>query len=189
MKRKITAWMGVALLVAGSLSLTGCNEKTKGTLDRVGSVLKIVVQGYNDQVAALKAQNLPADKVATAERLGRGLTATTDSLIVYLDGLKQVDSSNVSDVTLKIGGAVNLLNLVLQNPDVKAIDTNSRFAQILNWAATGLTTASFTLAALFPKPTQPGVASVSAVSDGKKLSEITFDLPKPPPAVAELLKK
>lgn len=190
-KLKVTAL--IAILTFATLPMMACGEKTKATLDRVGSVVKIVVRGYNDQVAALKGQNLPADKVATAERLGRGLTLTTDRLIAYLDGIKEVDETNIAEVTQKIGAAVNEFNLILQNPDVKGIDVNSKFAQILNWASTGLTTASFTLAALFPKPVQPsGEVSFSAVGggSGKKMAkaEISFEIPNPPPAVQELLK-
>ena len=188
--RKLRIVLITAALLLNGLLFTGCDDKTKATLDRVGSVSKILARGYNDQIAALKAGNADPAKIAVAERWGRTLTATTDALDTYLAGLKDVDGTNVAEVSQKIGSALGIVNQILLNPDVQAIDANSKFAQILGWASTGFTIATTTLAALFPQKT-PGEASFSSIGGGKSIpaSKITFDIPAPPPAVAELLKK
>lgn len=188
--RLITTFLVSALLIFNATFLTGCSDKTKATLDRVGSVSKILAQGYNDQVIALKAGNVDPAKLATAERLGRTLTIATDALDAYLASLKEVNEANVAEVTQKIGLALGIVNQILLNPDVRAIDANSKFAQILGWASTGFTVATTTLAALFPQKA-PGEISFSSVGGGKSIpaNKIQLELPAPPPAVAELLKK
>lgn len=189
--RKLRIVLITAALLLNGLLFTACDDKTKATLDRVGSVSKILARGYNDQIIALQAGNVDPAKLATAERLGRTLTITTDALDAYLASLKDVDETNVAEVTQKIGLALGIVNQILLNPDVKAIDANSKFAQILGWASTGFTVATTTLAALFPQKA-PGEVSFSSVGGSSKsipASKITFDIPAPPPAVAELLKK
>ncbi len=179
-----------AVLILNGLLFTACDDKTKATLDRVGSVSKILARGYNDQIIALKTGNADPAKLATAERLGKTLTITTDALSDYLASLKDVDETNAAEVSQKIGLALGIVHQILLNPDVRAIDANSKFAQILGWASTGFTVATTTLAALFPQKA-PGAVGVSSVGGGKSIpaSKITFDIPAPPPAVAELLKK
>lgn len=189
--RKLRIVLITAALLLNGLLFTACDDKTKATLDRVGSVSKILARGYNDQIIALKAGNADPAKLATAERLGRTLTITTDALDAYLASLKDVDGTNVAEVSQKIGLALGIVNQILLNPDVRAIDANSKFAQILGWASTGFTVATTTLAALFPQKA-PGEVSFSSVGGSSKsipASKITFDIPAPPPAVAELLKK
>lgn len=188
--RKLRVVLITAALLLNGLLFAACGEKTKATLDRVGSVSKILARGYNDQIIALKAGNVDPAKLATAERWGKALTTATDALDAYLAGLKEVDETNVAEVTQKIGAALKIVQEILLNPDVRAIDANSKFAQILGWASTGFTVATTTLAALFPQKT-PGEASFSSIGGGKSIptSKITFDIPAPPPAVAELLKK
>jgi len=194
--RKLRVVLITAALLLNGLLFAACGEKTKVTLDRVGSVSKILVRGYNDQIIALKAGNVDPAKLATAERWGKALTTATDAMDAYLAGLKEVDETNVAEVTQKIGAALKIVQEILLNPDVRAIDANSKFAQILGWASTGFTVATTTLAALFPQKATPGDASFSSIgaagaAGGKPIptSKITFDIPAPPPAVAELLKK
>lgn len=189
--RQFAVFLVSMLLIINATFLVGCSDKTKATLDRVGSVSKILARGYNDQIAALKAGNADPAKIAVAERWGRTLTTTTDALDTFLAGLKDVDETNVAEVTQKIGAALGIVNQILLNPDIQAIDANSKFAQILGWASTGFTVATTTLAALFPKK-PAGEASFSSIGSTVKSipsNKIELNLPPPPPAVAELLKK
>lgn len=187
--RKTKILILTAVLILNGLLFTACGDKTKATLDRVGSVSKILARGYNDQIIALKAGNADSAKLVTAERLGKTLTITTNALSDYLASLKDVNENNAAEVSQKIGLALGTVNQILLNPDVQAIDANSKFAQILGWASTGFTVATTTLAALFPQKT-PGAVGVSSVgSKPIPASKITFDIPAPPPAVVELLRK
>lgn len=190
-RKKLLTTSLIGVLALATVPMSGCGEQTKATLDRVGAVSTILTRGFNDQIAALKAAGADPAKIAVWERAGRGLTVTTDALRDYLDSLKEVNEKNAAEVVQKVGAALNIVQELLKNPDILALGEDSKLVQILRWSSIGFNQAAITIGILFPAP-QTGTASFSlGGGSGRSIpkEKIHLSLPKPPPAVEELLKK
>jgi hypothetical protein len=147
-----------------------------------------LADGYNNEIAALKAASTDPAKFAKAEAAGKAFTEITKTLKDELAKIGEVNEKNVTEVILAISRVTAVVNGLLQNPDVLNLPVNSRVSQILKWASVGLTQASLTLGLLFPNAGKTGVASIGQVKS-KPTNEIVIpNIPDPPPVVKELLK-
>jgi len=185
---QLSSWI-IAFAVTGfGFTQTGCSDKTKATLDRIGQISVILAEGYNNEIAALKAAATDPTKFTKAEAGGRALTEITKTLKEELAKIGEVNEKNVTEVTLAISRVTGVVNGLLQNPDVLNLPVNSRVAQILKWASVGLTQASLTLGLLFPNAGKTGIATIGEPKSKRTNEIIIPNIPDPPPVVKELLK-
>lgn len=186
-KSKLTSLLLIPILATATLFQTGCGNAT--TLDKVGRVAVNLAQGLADQISALEASGLDPAKLARLKQSSAAFTASAKALKDYLDGLKDVNEKDASQITQQIAKAVNIANALLQNPDVLGLGESSTLVKTLRYTGVALNQLSLTLTVFFPPP-PPG--SISASSAGGKTvaaSKIKIDFPEPPAEVKAILQK
>ena len=183
--KRLKVFTLAALLVVGSVLQIGCGNAQ--TLDKVGRVAVLLAKGFSDEVVALKAAGVPADKLKKAEDAAAKFTVAADSLNRILANAKTIDQKDaavvagyIATITAEIGG-------LLQNPQFLGLGENTKLVKTAKYTSVALNQLSLTLAVFFPPP-PPGAVAPAGGGKSVAVKKIKVDFPEPPAEVKAMLQ-
>lgn len=178
----------LALVLVFTFPLMACGNTA--TLDKVGRVAVLLAKGFSDEVVALKAAGVPADRLKKAEDAATKFTAAADSLDRILSNAKTIDGKDASAVAGYVATITAEIGGLLQNPQFLGLGEGSKLVKTARYTSVALNQLSLTLAVFFP-PAPPGQTGVASVAESKSVpvGKVKVDFPEPPAEVRALLKR